>query len=194
MASVLQVEELRGPTAGANANKVIIPAGQTLDARNGFVPPAGSVIQVVQGVRTTTLVIDSASYVEFLSATITPLSASSKILISATVNGSMSANGSAFLSLFRGSSQIAIGTDANGNPKVSFALDNGGVVGDAEVSGGLTWLDSPNTTSSISYSVRGNRGPDSAGRLNINRSNNYPSSTTWDKNSVSSITLMEISG
>jgi hypothetical protein len=194
MASVLQVEELRGPTSGANANKVIIPAGQTLDASAGFTPPAGSVIQVVQGVRTTTFVIDSASYVEFLSATITPLSASSKILISATINGSMSANGSAFLSLFRGSSQIAIGTDANGNPKVSFALDSGGLVGDAEVSGGLTWLDSPNTTSSISYSIRGNRGPDGSGRLNINRSNNYPSSTTWDKNSVSSITLMEISG
>ena len=154
--------------------------------------PAGSVIQVVQGVRTTTLVIDSASYVEFLSATITPLYTSSRILIIATVNGSMSSNGSAFLSLFRDSSQIAIGTDANGNPKVSFALDNGGLVGDAEVSGGLTWLDSPNTTSSISYSVRGNRGPDSAARLNINRSNNYPSNTTWDKNSVSSITLMEI--
>lgn len=44
--STLQVENLIGPTSGSNANKVIIPSGQTLDASNGFVAPAGSVIQV----------------------------------------------------------------------------------------------------------------------------------------------------
>jgi hypothetical protein len=45
--STLQVENLIGPTSGSNANKVIIPSGQTLDASNGFVAPAGSVIQTV---------------------------------------------------------------------------------------------------------------------------------------------------
>jgi hypothetical protein len=43
--STLQVENLIGPTSGSNANKVIIPSGQTLDASNGFIPPAGSVVQ-----------------------------------------------------------------------------------------------------------------------------------------------------
>ena len=47
MASELTVQTLRGPTSGTNANKVIIPSGQTLDASNGFVAPAGSVIQSV---------------------------------------------------------------------------------------------------------------------------------------------------
>jgi len=47
--STLQVENLIGPTSGSNANKVIIPSGQTLDASNGFVAPAGHVIQVVGG-------------------------------------------------------------------------------------------------------------------------------------------------
>ena len=45
--STLQVENLIGPTSGSNANKVIIPSGQTLDASNGFVAPVGHVIQSV---------------------------------------------------------------------------------------------------------------------------------------------------
>lgn len=46
MASTITVQNLRGPATGANANKVIIPAGQTLDASAGFVPPAGSVVNM----------------------------------------------------------------------------------------------------------------------------------------------------
>jgi hypothetical protein len=48
--STLQVENLIGQTSGSNANKIIIPSGQTLDASNGFVAPAGHVIQVVQNI------------------------------------------------------------------------------------------------------------------------------------------------
>ena len=40
MASELTVQTLRGPTSGTNANKVLIPSGQTLHA-------PGHVIQVV---------------------------------------------------------------------------------------------------------------------------------------------------
>ena len=46
MASEIIVQTLKGPSSGANANKVIIPSGQTLDASSGFIPPAGSVVQV----------------------------------------------------------------------------------------------------------------------------------------------------
>ena len=46
MASELYVETLKGLTSGANANKVIVPAGQTLDASAGtVVPSAGQVVQ-----------------------------------------------------------------------------------------------------------------------------------------------------
>ena len=48
MASELIVQTLKGPTSGANANKVIIPSGQTLDASaGGMTTPAGHAIQVV---------------------------------------------------------------------------------------------------------------------------------------------------
>ena len=38
--STLHVENLKGPTSGANANKIIVPSGQTLY-------PAGHIIQVL---------------------------------------------------------------------------------------------------------------------------------------------------
>jgi len=34
MASILQVEQIQGPTSGSNANTITIPSGQTLDASN----------------------------------------------------------------------------------------------------------------------------------------------------------------
>jgi hypothetical protein len=48
MSGTLQVGNIIGPTTGTDANKVIIPSGQTLDASNGFVAPAGHVIQTVK--------------------------------------------------------------------------------------------------------------------------------------------------
>ena len=43
--STLHVENLKGLSSGSNANKIIIPSGQTLDASNGFTAPAGHVIK-----------------------------------------------------------------------------------------------------------------------------------------------------
>jgi len=48
MASEIIVQTIKGPTSGANANKVIIPSGQTLDASAAtVVPSSGNVVQVV---------------------------------------------------------------------------------------------------------------------------------------------------
>ena len=47
MSGELIVQTLKGPTSGANANKVILPAGHTLDTSGGtLVPSAGAVVQV----------------------------------------------------------------------------------------------------------------------------------------------------
>ena len=49
MAGTLTVQNIEGPSSGANANKIIIPSGQTLDASGGtLVPSAGAVVQCVQ--------------------------------------------------------------------------------------------------------------------------------------------------
>lgn len=46
--STLHVENLKGLSSGSNANKIIIPSGQTLDASEGFTPPAGHVVNVTR--------------------------------------------------------------------------------------------------------------------------------------------------
>ena len=86
--STLQVENLIGPTSGSNANKVIIPSGQTLDASNGFVAPAGSVIQTIYSEYSTYGSSTSTSFFAMpLSATITPKFSNSKILVTVSLNG-----------------------------------------------------------------------------------------------------------
>lgn len=84
MASVLQVEELRGSTTGANANKIIIPSGQTLDASAGTVVPSSG--QIVNSAYSATTSGDSYSqnsnYVDLgFSTVITPTSISSKMKV-----------------------------------------------------------------------------------------------------------------
>lgn len=75
--STLHVENLKGPTSGANANKIIVPSGQALTA-------PGHVIQVVSttsSTSTTMTAINTWTNIE-PTVTITPTSTSSKILIS----------------------------------------------------------------------------------------------------------------
>jgi len=81
--STLQVENLIGPTSGSNANKVIIPSGQTLDASNGFVAPAGHVIQTVKSKWYGYQDTNNTSYVSVDDSlvNITPKYANSQLLI-----------------------------------------------------------------------------------------------------------------
>jgi len=191
MSSIIKVDQIQladGSTPSA--------ADLGLSALTSSDMPTGTILQVVQSKKTNTQVIDADAYTDVsgLSVSITPTSTNSKILVLVTVSTSVSNNGGSFFRIIRGSTAIALGTDGNSNPKTSFEVDNGGSPGDGSMTGGMNWLDSPSTTSATTYKLQGKRGPDSAGRLNINRSNNYPANTSWDTNSVSSITVMEIAG
>jgi hypothetical protein len=54
MAGTLTVQNLQGPSSGANANKLLIPSGQTLDVSGGtLVPSAGQIVQVVHSSKRT---------------------------------------------------------------------------------------------------------------------------------------------
>jgi len=70
MAGTLTVPNLQGPTSGANANKIIIPSGQTLDASGGtLVPSAGQVVQVVQYLRSGSSSSDNLGRVDLTTTT-----------------------------------------------------------------------------------------------------------------------------
>jgi hypothetical protein len=89
MAGILTVQTIQGPTSGANANKVIIPAGQTLDASaGGMTLPAGVGGKVLQKVQYTSLpsTMSTTSHLTYVDSgvidvNITPVAANSKIHI-----------------------------------------------------------------------------------------------------------------
>ena len=115
--------------------------------------PAGSVLQVVQTTSASALTTTSASFVTLdLAATITPSSASNKILMlfSTGARNTNGANG-CVITIYRGS--IASGTNL-GDSNWGFGnLDsaNDGVI----TSFSIVHLDSPNTTSATTYTPAG---------------------------------------
>jgi len=94
MAGTLVVQNLQGPTSGANANKVIIPSGQTLDASGGtLVPSAGAVVQGVQYYNASNGPISTSStslVASGISKTITPKYSNSLIIIQSSISMSFS--------------------------------------------------------------------------------------------------------
>lgn len=87
--STLVVENLNGPTSGSNANKVIIPSGQTLDASAGTITPSVNQVVKTSLSRSTSAMSASttASYIDVLSLSFTPTFDNSVLLISGAVSG-----------------------------------------------------------------------------------------------------------
>jgi hypothetical protein len=153
----------------------------------------GSVLQVVSATLTTDFSTTSISYVDVtgLSVSITPTSASNKILIFVNMSMTMGAGGVvAFYQIVRNSTAIGLGTQAGASNLVTGGIYNDPGVG----SGGANqnfiytnsqYLDSPATTSSTTYKIQ-YRNNTAGTAVYINkRSDNYVSA-------ISTITVMEI--
>ena len=143
MASELRVDKII-PTGGVGSD--------TTDQRHG-----GGIIQIVQVKHSAVVSTTGVTYVDTgLSATITPQSSSSKILVIADLKIGESGTATQ-LRLVRGSTAIYTGANAGANfNDISWSgyggSDTGqGYLGTQPVT--LTFLDSPNTTSQITYAV-----------------------------------------
>jgi hypothetical protein len=164
----------------------------TLSAITGL--PAGvggKVLQVVQTVKTDTFTTTSTSFVDVtgLSATITPSSASSKILILYEIM--VSANNSQFyIKLLRGSTDIYLGDSASSRKRVT----NNHWLGDSNnmFSSVINYLDSPNTTSATTYKIQAHT-QNASYTFCVNRTQNDGDTSNMPRGS-SSITLMEVAG
>ena len=113
----------------------------------------GKVLQVVTVEKTDTFSTTSTSMVDVtgLTVNITPSAATSKILVLSTVNGSQGvAANRGYLRLMRDSTAIFIGDAAGSRQRVSgsFGSDHTSI---ASPPVGSTYLDSPNTTSAVTY-------------------------------------------
>jgi hypothetical protein len=154
--------------------------------------PTGSVLQVVQTVKTDKFTTTSSSAVDItgLSVTITPTSTSSKILIVTNINYGGDANLYGAFFVLRNSTNVVVGTYPSGNQTAAtFGVgppsDNYKIMCASN-----TYLDSPNTTSSITYKVQA-----SSEFGSIQLSINAPFQTdnaAFIIGGTSSITVMEI--
>ena len=137
MASTLTVDNIEGATT---ADTIHIP---------------GHVIQV-QSTHTTTGITTTAAETDFISVSITPKFNNSKILIQGHVSTVSNAN-HLNIKLYRDSTHIGHGTDGSAmNGIISGELDNNNFGANNNASsgaGGLSYLDSPATTSSITYKL-----------------------------------------
>ena len=172
MASIIKVDTIQ--TA----------AGGTPTAADLGLNTTGSVLQVVTVVKSVQQAIQSTSFttISSLSPSITPSSSSSKILVMVNLNLDHYQNGngtsSYSLQLLRGSTVILskhhdhyAGTASNGYR--SFDGD-----------GTIVYLDSPSTTSEITYTVQGKSS--TTGNTDTTRISNNDTDST--------MTLMEIAG
>jgi hypothetical protein len=138
-------------TIGASGDTVNLGSGATLGSG------MGKVLQVVSTSTTTDIVTTSTSFIDIgLELSITPSSASNKIfLIYTGVNETNGANKYCELQMLRDATQLAIQRGlsvANGY----YALNS------------ISKLDSPNTTSAITYKMQGNAGDGTICVFNIN--------------------------
>ncbi len=160
---------------------------------------AGAVLQVVQVVKTDAFAGTPGAVwadVSGLSVAITPSSTSSRILIIVDLKGSGTSNSSIIRSrLLRNGSAIYVGDASSNRPRslgqfyVGGASDNGFYL--AQIGG--TFVDSPATTSAVTYNLQ--IGADDTTRtVYVNRTNNDRDTIYYDSRSASSITLLEIAG
>jgi hypothetical protein len=111
--------------------------------------PTGSVLQVVMGTTSTQVTSSSASFVDTgISATITPSSTSSKILVIYNVAGIfMSAVANAYITM----SMVRNGTQVY-SPQYALGYLNSALVRSTSAAG--EYLDSPASTSALTYKIQ----------------------------------------
>lgn len=186
-----------GTLSGLAAN------GYVIDVASGskLVQP-GSVLQVVSTTKTDTFstsVSNSLTDVTGLSATITPTSATSKVLVFLTIAAQSDNNRNGYGVLLRDSTQIAIGNAVSSKPGVTFDLANPGTTSNISTSmwsptRAVSFLDSPNTTSATTYKVQVFASTYiSTNVVHVNRTGNDHDDVRGVR-PVSTITLMEIAG
>jgi hypothetical protein len=157
---------------------------------------SGGIIQVVQTVKTDPYSRTSSSgnmaAITGLSATITPSSTSSKILILAMLTCGGSANQRWYIEAYRNGSQLTdvIG-DSDGANRRETTTVAAALSADTQVSTHYKYMDSPATTSAVTYQMYG--GIEGNNIFTVNRSQGDTNSIAVQR-TASTLILMEVTG
>ena len=156
---------------------------------------SGGIIQVKSVTKTDTFQTTSGSFVDVtgLSVSITPQSSSNKILIHVCVSGDgRQSQARANFRLMRGSTAICIGDAAGNRERSTFGIYRPNDDHTTETAS-MTHLDSPATTSSVTYKVQVENGNSNGDNVSVNRAYSWSDSTAHPA-TTSSITVMEVTG
>ena len=193
--------------AAAGSHTLTLPdgggsSGQYLqtDGSGGlsWVTPAagGKILQVVQTVKTDTAAqatVTTMTDIPGMSVAITPSSTSSKVLvrIGLGVIGTATNERGVTFTLLRNSTAIGLGDDpGNSNERATFATQAGD---STYMEGGVFYefLDSPATTSEVTYKLQWQTF--SNANIYLNRAGST-ATAEWNKSGSSTITAMEVAG
>jgi hypothetical protein len=186
-----------GKIAGSAITEALIADDAVTLAKLGSDVALGKILQVVQTVKTNTFTTSSTSFTDVtgLTASITPTSTSSKILIMTQLSIAISNNVHyATIRLAGGNSGDFVG-DAAGN---RIRAITGGALNNIGDSGQITlpfnYVDSPATTSSVTYSIQvRTRTVFSSDTIFVNRTKGNVDNDN-EPRGASSLILMEVAG
>ena len=159
----------------------------------GAVGATGKILQVVFVDKTDTFSTTSTSFtnVTGISASITPSSASNKILVFLNVSVSNNTTGAGTgVCIRRGSTELMIGDVASSRTRVTGGTGQGSNASRLLIPISATVLDSPSTTAPVTYNGAVLA---TSGTTYVNRTQTDSASATWVRG-ASSITLLEVEG
>ncbi len=168
----------------ANKYQYYSGAGAWVDLGGG-----GAILQVVSVAKTDTFTTTSGTFADLtgMSASITPSSASSKVLVFVNLASGVTINAALFYKLVRGSTDIFIGDTEGSRSRITKSSYTGA---SGETTEAWQFLDSPATTSSTTYKVQ-IRSSVNGQTVAVNRPVGDADSAAISR-TASSITLMEV--
>jgi len=168
-------------TLGGSSSTITIPSGATITnsgTATGF--GGGKIGQVIQTVSTASSSISTTSFADVITAAITPSATSSKILIDFRLGGyNPGAAMDIFFRVLRDSTTLQTGTAGQGTACQSAGTPNSDR-GDGGFS--INFLDSPNSTSSITFHLQ----------TKVSGSSYTFNSKGGSYSTISTLTLMEV--
>ena len=189
-----------GTLSGLAANSYVIDvaAGSSLDLSAGAVLPTGSILQVVSTTKTDVFTASLSgrsfsSNVTGLEASITPSSASSKILVTLHMSALRTDSSDVMFKLRRDSTDIAVGDSAGTRQQLTGGLANVTTGSIVTQNMGAQFLDSPASTSALTYGVQLFNPSSSTRTVAVNRTLGDTDDTGFGRH-VSTITVMEVAG